>query len=269
MFRIKSAVFYVFYLWPFLFLVGPTLYAMFRDKEFRIVLISVLTMGSGLALEMWPSTPHYAAAWTGAVVLMVLYSLRRFRDSHLGLGAPFTRAVAIVLGICLLCASAERLRDPLDINPLQNSTDSQRAAENFGIPLEVSRQRIEADLKRRPGKQLVIVHHPYHDVPAMDWIYNEADIDHSKIIWVRDMGYLKNEELIKYYSDRQVWYVDRGDPIARIVAYDDAILPWKLALEKFETTSRSGPQQASAAPEATLKIASETGRLSPSSGSVR
>jgi hypothetical protein len=247
-FQIKSAVFYVFYLWPFLFLVAPALYTMFRDKNFRVVLIAVATMGTGLYLEMWPSTPHYAAAWTGAVVLMVFYSAKHFRDLHPNYGPWAARAGAILMGVWLFCPIAERVRDPLSLNPNEGSVESHRLVAHFSVPLEISRQRIEADIKKLPGRHIVVVHHPYHDIPATDWIYNAADIEHSTIIWARDMGYLKNRELLAYYPDRQVWYVDRGDPIARILPYDDAIAPWRLALEKFQGKSSPQLQEATHCP---------------------
>jgi len=29
-------------------------------------------------------------------------------------------------------------------------------------------------------------------------------------VWARDMGFQANQELLRYYPNRQVWYVDRG-----------------------------------------------------------
>jgi len=57
------------------------------------------------------------------------------------------------------------------------------------------------------------------------------------------MGYLKNRELLNYYPDRQVWYVDRGNPMALLLPYDRVTAPLKLAFEHLapETNSSSGP----------------------------
>ena len=242
MLRLKGAVFYNFYIWPFLLLVAPTTYRMCRDREFRIVLIAVCSLVLVLAVEMWPSEAHYASPGAGAAILLVLYSLRYFRNSHARYGPWATRAMAIVMAIWMLSPVAERLRNPLSVPDTevwpQTAADKLAAKrERFFFPLALSRERIKSDLEGRTGKHLVIVHHQYHEVPSIDWVYNAADIDSSKVVWARDMGFLKNRELIAYYPDRQVWYVDRGDPVARLVPYDKGITPWRLALQKFESPS--------------------------------
>jgi hypothetical protein len=265
MFRVKGAVFYTFYLWPFLLLVVPALYSICRNKEFRIVLIATSLLVAGLAFQMWPSTPHYGAPGTGAVILLVLYSLRHFRNTHSEYGLWAARAAAIVLGVWMLSPIAERLRDPLFVRPLAYGVSAQPHSD-YGVPLEINRERIKSDLESRPGKHLIIVHHQYHDIPAMDWIYNAADIDNSKVIWARDMGYLKNKELLDYYGNRQVWYVDRGDPLALIRPYSEAIMPWGLALKKFEVRSEPASQDVLRAPQLKENTAG-TARLIPVSNS--
>ena len=47
----------------------------------------------------------------------------------------------------------------------------------------------------------------------IDWVYNAADIDASNIVWARDLGPMKNQELIDYYTIRKVWMLDpNGTP---------------------------------------------------------
>jgi hypothetical protein len=100
-------------------------------------------------------------------------------------------------------------------------------------------------LEARGGKHLVIVAYPARDVPSEEWVYNEADIDNSRIVWARDMGYLQNLDLLEHYPDRQIWYVNRGDPTARLVPYDRVSAPLKLAFDSavFETDSQPNPNQ--------------------------
>jgi len=67
-------------------------------------------------------------------------------------------------------------------------------------------------LTQAPGQQLVFVDYGKgHDI-NQEWVYNRADIDRSRIVWAREMGPARDQELIDYYPDRQVWkLVDHGD----------------------------------------------------------
>ena len=70
-----------------------------------------------------------------------------------------------------------------------------------------TRAHIVQRLEGLPGGQLVLVR-PASDHSSMgEWVYNAADIDHSKVIWARDMGAAENEELLRYYKGRTVWLV--------------------------------------------------------------
>jgi len=234
--HLRGTVFYGFFLWPFLLLVAPALYAVSRDREFRVVLMAVGLMAADLFAQIWPPEGHYAAPAAGAMILLALYALRHFRTSHPGHGIWACRAIVIVLAVWLISPIADSI-----LVPYVAEADSL-----VPLPMEIQRERIKSDMGARGGKQLLIVHNGYHEVPWIDWIYNEADIDHSHLIWARDMGYLKNKELLDYYPDRQVWYVDRGDTAYRIIPYDQAMANWKLALSPglFELPSRELNQPA-------------------------
>jgi hypothetical protein len=38
-----------------------------------------------------------------------------------------------------------------------------------------------------------------------EWVYNAADLDHARIVWARDMGAEKNQELLRHFYNRRVW----------------------------------------------------------------
>jgi len=66
---------------------------------------------------------------------------------------------------------------------------------------------IDAILHRAPGEQLVFVHYsPQHG--AHEWIHNDADIDHSRVVWAIDLGDSENATLRRYYPTRQAWLLD-------------------------------------------------------------
>jgi hypothetical protein len=68
----------------------------------------------------------------------------------------------------------------------------------------------------------VIVRYSLTHQPLDEWVYNAADIDGSKVIWARDMGDVKNRELIHYYQGRTVWLVEPDTHPASVTPYGSA-----------------------------------------------
>jgi hypothetical protein len=83
----------------------------------------------------------------------------------------------------------------------------------------VRRAEVAAELGKLPGKQLAIVRYsPKHNV-FDEWVYNDADLDDSKVIWAREMDIADNKALLRYYGDRKAWLVQPDSEIARVTAY--------------------------------------------------
>jgi hypothetical protein len=64
-----------------------------------------------------------------------------------------------------------------------------------------------AKLEKEPRPQLLIVRYALHQ-PLPAWIYNPADIDAAKVIFARDYGPCGNQELLRYYPNRQKWLLE-------------------------------------------------------------
>jgi len=122
-------------------------------------------------------------------------------------------------------------------NPNILKTDSSPAYYSARVGQEIQRARILSDLEHRHGKHLVLVHYGPRENPWQEWVYNNADIDASNVIWARDMGYLKNQELLRRYPDRHVWYVEHTNGIGELIPYSQIAIPWQIALEHFNFTS--------------------------------
>jgi hypothetical protein len=47
-----------------------------------------------------------------------------------------------------------------------------------------------------------------------EWVYNGADLESASVVWARDMGRQANQELLDYYTGRQIWrlYADEKPP---------------------------------------------------------
>jgi hypothetical protein len=89
------------------------------------------------------------------------------------------------------------------------------------------RPALEKELRGIEGKHLVLVKYGPRPMLNVQWIYNDADIDGSKIVWARDMGEEGNRSLLKYFEGRRVWRVGASESPARLVAADErnAALP--------------------------------------------
>jgi hypothetical protein len=209
----KFFCYYVFLVWPLLLLFVPGLILAARSPELRAVFFAILLMLLGLTMQLWPAHGHYAAPASGAVLLILLYSLRWLRTARDAAWLPwFTRAIVSALFLYMLVPICDRLWNPYAFE----------AFSAYELPKQVDRERLQAQLNQMPGQHLVIVHYSMRDVPSKEWVYNRADIDGSKVIWARDMGPMANQTLLHYYANRQVWYVDRSS--------GSVIMPYSTAL---------------------------------------
>jgi hypothetical protein len=78
-----------------------------------------------------------------------------------------------------------------------------------------ARANVQSELEEIPGDHLVVVRYgppPLH-LCHMEWVYNRADIDGSRIAWARDMGEEGNRELIEYFlaRGRIIWLMEVND----------------------------------------------------------
>jgi len=73
---------------------------------------------------------------------------------------------------------------------------------------DYGKMRATEYLRGQPGRHLVIVKAKQDPVNLLQWIYNDADIDSSRIVWARDLDPWRNAELMAYFEGRQVWTID-------------------------------------------------------------
>ena len=186
------------------------------SRPTRFLILACGVSLAGLVPEVY-FNPHYAAPATCLVVALVLLAMRHLRAwrwRSRATGLFMTRAVLLICVVMLLIrAQARRLGVPL----------SGPATQTWCSPPDedLDRAHVLAELQGRPGRHLVIVRYSEHNIHR-EWVYNEADIDDAKVVWARDMGPAMNEELIRYFKDRQVWLVqhDENPPYYRIDAIE-------------------------------------------------
>jgi hypothetical protein len=182
--------------------------------QMRFLLLATATAIVGIFLETY-FTPHYAAPFTGLALLLVLSAMRNIRPWK-----PYGRNAGLFLvravpTICVLMFVLRCFASPLHIPMNQGYTPGWHERG----PNSVGRKAVEDMLKQIPGPQLVIVHYSNQHSPFYEWVYNDADIDSSKIVWARGMGLLQDRELIHYFHDRQVWLLEPDARPQRLEPY--------------------------------------------------
>jgi hypothetical protein len=173
-----------------------------RDRRLRPLMQIGSLYALGLAVNAW-LFPHYAAPFAAGIWALLIQSLRHLR--HCGSRRDF-HGVTLVRLTGALCVLLSILR--VSAVPLGLRID-RFPAMWYGTPaLGLQRAAVLHDLASLPGPQLAIVRYVPGHPPFDDWVYNGADIDASKVVWARDMGEKKNQELLHYYAGRKAWLVE-------------------------------------------------------------
>jgi len=182
------------------------------SSDTRFLLLVCFFLGIGMALPIY-SNPHYAAPLTCVFYALVLITMRSVRQ-HAGerTGAALTRVVPLVCLAMLLIRIAA---------PRQFLSAPNRALYTWCTPDSEmpERARVQNYLQNLLGGQLVLVRYqPRHD-PNREWVYNQGDIDRSKVVWAREMDPAANKKLMKYFEDRRVWLLVVDDTSPKLTPY--------------------------------------------------
>lgn len=165
---------------------------------------------------------HYAAPLTGAIYIILLLVMRRtsrWRIRSVSYGVAiirFTVASCVLLFFVRVCA-------PILSIPVSTLTPTWGTPPR-GLP---DRSNALAEIGKDQKDLLVIVR--YHvsrtgDMLFSDWVYNGADIDKSRIIWARDMGPQRNQELLDYFRGREAWLVEPDESPVRVTPYSSSVI---------------------------------------------
>ncbi len=193
---------------PFVFIALP---CAVRDRRMRVPWLVAAIFVAGLGVESW-FYPHYAAPATALVFLIFLQCMRHLRIFRWR-GKPI--GLAFVRAICVVYIATVVLRVGLAVTHIHPEKEWQQG--------DMQRAAIVQRLNALPGEHVVLVSYSPDFDPDRDWVYNSADIDHSKIIWAWDMGPEQNRELLRYYAGRKFWRVRAGDLSPKLEPYQDRV----------------------------------------------
>lgn len=190
----------------------------FRDRRMRFFVWSLPFWAAGMAIGVY-LIPHYLAPFTAAAYVMGLQAMRHLRVATLK-GAPVGRTlVRLTVMVCIVMGGLRAFAAPLHLAPPEwpNNAwlDSWVGPGRFGE----ERAAVVHRLQQLPGNHLVLVRYAPNHKPIDEWVYNDPDIGQSRIIWASDMDPVSNDELIRFYSDRDVWLVQPDVDHGKLTPY--------------------------------------------------
>jgi hypothetical protein len=188
--------------WTFFFggvLTGPLLLLplVWLDRRTQ-PLVLFLGVIVGLNLAQMVLYPYHLGPVVPIMFAIVTQGIRHLYVSISRISRLRGLALAAAFPLCLILVGAMK-QEADDLNlPMAYW---ERAYE----PHRGARAGIEEWLEARPGPQLVIVRYSSWHSPDQEWVYNRADIDHSKVVWAREMGGATDRKLREYFRDRETW----------------------------------------------------------------
>jgi hypothetical protein len=86
---------------------------------------------------------------------------------------------------------------------------------------EPFRKPVEQQLAALPGEHLVLVRYSKGHNPGEEYVYNDADIDHAKTVWAREIPGMDLEPLLTYFGNRDVWLYEPDEDDSIIQPYPE------------------------------------------------
>jgi hypothetical protein len=182
------------------------------DTKFFASVLASLFIGSCLIAYFMQ---HYWAPAACVFFVLILMAMRFLSALQSTSKIPGRAIIASTIAVCVVLIPIRVFAPWIGIRltpPVLKTWAS--ASDQLLVRAEYAQ-----DLARLDGRHLVFVAYgPQHN-DMSEWVYNGADIEHEKIIWARDMGPEKNQELIDYFKGRRVWLLDADENPPRLQPY--------------------------------------------------
>jgi hypothetical protein len=190
----------------------------------RLIVFFSVFVGSVYFAQAVVSQPSALFEWSHrhsvlalAVPLLVLLLLRAGMSlakrpaapgrAYLSAGCELLLVIAIVLQLCEMQRNIHANAFPYvdDLN-------------------EPFRKPAETQLAALPGEHLVLVRYSKDHNSGEEYVYNEADIDHAKTVWAREIPGMDLGPLLNYFRNRDVWLYEpeEDDSVVRPYTKPDA-----------------------------------------------
>ena len=207
------------------------------DQRIRFLVICIGIMAIGIVVEAGVR-PYYLSPFTAAIYAICLQAMRHLRVWKPAGNPTGMTMLRLLVSACVVLAAVDLWAKPLHLR-MPIAPGAIWSCECDGSPQPgADRAAIASRLEKLPGKQLVLVRYAGNHDPSYEWVYNSADIDNSNVIWAREMDARSNDELIRYYKDRQVWLVQPDAKPAMLSSYSVSA-PTALIANNTEGKSRN------------------------------
>jgi hypothetical protein len=211
----KALDFWIFFLGP-LFSV-PVLVALpwlLGNRRMRFLWIVFGLMWVGFLSVVYTLPPHYVAPMTALIVALIVQSMRYLRTVEWR-GKPI--GLFLVRAIPVACVLMLAIR--LGAGPLGIDVGDWPLTWYAGGPGNIARAGMIQELERAGGKHVIVVRYgPSHDT-GQEWVYNDADIDASPVVWARGMSSAEDRQLLDYFKDRKAWLLEPDRKPPRLEPY--------------------------------------------------
>lgn len=184
------------------FVLPPNFRLRSLSSSTKFLLAAFVVFVTGSAVETWYN-PHYAAPAVGLIIALLLLLVRQIRVSG-ERGLFLSRAL---VAICVVSFGLRAFAAPLHIAlpEYYEFAWDEKGMYSYG------RDVIEDQLLKIPGNHLVMVHYSPDHPAYKEFVYNDADIDRSRIVWALDLGPDKDQQLVNYFKGRQVWLLNADE----------------------------------------------------------
>jgi len=174
---------------PLFFLALAIPVVSWRDRSLRAPGLAAVFLLLGVAQISWIHVSQYVAPGLGLFVLLLVESARRL-DATPRVGVGGLSGRHLLVGLLALHALAVLVQWPAFLEKPQWALE---------------RARIQLELGKTGEQHLVLVEYaPDHDVHA-EWVYNDADLASTPVLWARSMGPMRDRRLVEAEKGRRVW----------------------------------------------------------------
>ena len=198
------------------FVLPPNFKLRFLSPSTKFLLAEFLVFLIGSAVETWYN-PHYAAPAVGLIIALLMLLFGQIRVSGKR-GLFLSRAL---IAICVVSFGLRAFAAPLHIAlpEYYEFAWDEKGMSSYG------RDVIEDQLLKVDGNHLVVVRYDTDHPAYKEFVYNDADIDRSRIVWALDLGADKDQQLVNYFKGRQVWLLNADEKPLKLQPYTARTTP--------------------------------------------